>query len=348
MSEEGSKSRNGEQLPGANRGFWARVLEDLRLPFLLSIFLAIPAFIFGIVAFWETHQEAFDATSAYLNPALPTKSGYGLHLTLANNGNPPVVIDRASLDLPGAPHNMPIYYYLADPRVIDRYSTDPTGVDAEKQTLPIVVNPHSAQTVVLLTHPETLNNGRTNLPIAREEQQAFCNFLGTGHSRPTLILHLIWSGFVYGGPFQPAPSTESVQVGIAGAKSREPSWSARASGPADAPSAVLLRHRLADPSVGGLAKMVIYRHSEPRPIYALQRPLVGHSPTAFPLPRLDSGTYLIAFSVDGQVVVSSRLTIPTPKPDYSLTRNGQTGFCSRNAEIFRQRIDAFKAAEPVN
>ena len=121
MSEEGSKSRNGEQLPGANRGFWSRVLEDLRLPFLLSIFLAIPAFIFGIVAFWETHQEAFDATSAYLNPALPTKSGYGLHLTLANNGNPPVVIDRASLDLPGAPHNMPIYYYLADPRVIDRY-----------------------------------------------------------------------------------------------------------------------------------------------------------------------------------------------------------------------------------
>jgi hypothetical protein len=162
-------------------GFWSGFLADLRLPLLFSVFLAFPAFIFGIVSFWESHKEGFEASDAYMTrKPVATKSGYGVTLTLANNGNPPVVIDRAALDLPHAGHNMPINFYLADPRAINGYSADPTRVDAEKQPLPITVNPHSAQTVVLLAQPETLNNGTTKLHVARQEQQKFLRFSAAG------------------------------------------------------------------------------------------------------------------------------------------------------------------------
>jgi hypothetical protein len=339
-----ARTRAGSTNRGERQGFWSGLLADLRLPFLFSVFLAIPAFIFGIVSFWESHKEAFDASTAYVNPRVPTKNGYGIHVTLANNGNPPVVIDRAALDLPHAGHNLPIYFYLADPRAIDEYSTDPTRVNAEKQTLPISVNPHTARTVVLLAHPETLNNGRTKLPVVRQEQQEFCDFIHGGAPRPTLKLHLKWSGFVFGGPFRDAPDAKSLEVQIAGTKLTQPSWSATVTGSPDAPTSVLFRHRLAEPSVGDLVNMTIYRHSHASPIYAIKRPLVGHAPSAFPLPHLDKSTYLVDFSVDGDTVLTSRLHIPTPRPGYNLAHTGPTGFCSPKAELFRRHADALKAA----
>jgi hypothetical protein len=351
ISEESGERQSGErEQQGKSQGFWSGLLADLRLPLLFSVFLAIPAFIFGIASFWETHREAFDASSAYVNQRVPTKDGYGIHLTLANNGNPPVVIDRAALDLPDAAHNMPLHFYLADPRAIDAYSTDSTRVSAEKQTLPIAVNPHSAQTVVLLANAETLNNGRTKKRVAREEQQEFCDFIRPDDEvapapRPTLILHLKWSGFVFDGPFQSAPDTESLEVRLAGDKLAQASWSAAVTGSPDAPTSVLFKHHLAEPLEGDLAKMTVYRHSDPSPIYSLKRPLVGHSPTAFPLPHLDKSTYLVAFNVDGDVVLTSRLQIPTTrKPGFNLADTGPTGFCSPNAEHFRRQFDARIAA----
>jgi hypothetical protein len=365
MSEESDKGQSEEQEQGGHRtaiheldgkagkskGFWSRLRADLKLPFFVSLFLAIPAFIFGIVAFWETHREDFDASSAYLNDQAPTKSGYAIHLTLANNGNPPVVIESAALDLHQADHNMPIFFYVADPRAIDGYLTDPTRVSAEKQALPIAVNPHSAQTVILLADPRTLNNGRTKRRIFRQEQQEFCDFAappdpehvdaGSGIPSPTLILHVKWGSFVFGGPFEGAPDTELLKVDFRpGDKLRQPSWSARVNGSPVAPTSVLLRHHLAEPSVGGLAKMTMYSRSDPRPIYARERPLVGHTPTAFPLPPLDKSTYLVAFSVDGDVVLTSRLQVPTPKPGYNLAPTGRTGFCSPKAASYRQHFDA--------
>jgi hypothetical protein len=366
VSKKSGKKQSWEHAQRESRGFWSELLAELKLPALFSLFIAIPAAVFGFVAFWENHKEAFEASSAYINGnPVPTKSGYGINLTLSNNGNPPVVIDRAALDLYASQNmpNMQIYYYLPDPSAINGFSADPTRVDAEKQPLPITVNPHSAQTVVLLAQPETLNTGpRKNrnkpqarehaLYVARQEQQEFCDFVaeaqsgrasgaaGTDVSNPTLRLHLKWSGFVFGGPFQAARHSESLEVKMAGAKLNRPSWSATVTGSPDAPTSVLLRHHLAEAAAGGLAKMTLYRHSDPRPIYALERPLVGHTPTAFTLPPLDKSTYLVTFSVDGDIVVSSRLRIPTPRPGYDLVPGTrQTGFCSAKAVQYRDRFD---------
>jgi hypothetical protein len=293
--------------------------------------LSIPAFIFGLVIFWENHHEVFHPDGAYLNAKVPTKNGYGIHLSLTNNGNPPVVIDRASLDFPRARHNMNIYFYLSDPRAIDAYSTDPSRVSAERQQLPIAVDSHTAQTVVLLAHPETLNNGRTKPRVVREEQGEFCEFIADGTPRPTLRLHVNWSGLVLSDafPFLGAAETNSLEVRIAGKKLTPPSWSARLTGAPGAPTSVRFMHRLAEPSVGDLATMTLYGPSDPNPIYELERPLVGNTPTAFRLPHLDKGTYLVAFSVDGDVVVTARLPIRAhaPRPGYDLARPGRSGFC---------------------
>jgi hypothetical protein len=343
MSEERREKEDGADY----QGFWSRLLADLRLPFLITLFLSIPAFIFGIAVFWEDHKEGFDASSAHMNPRVPTKSGYGIHVTLANNGNPPVVIDRAALDLPHADHNMPIYSFLADPRAIDAYATDPTLVNAGKQALPIALNPHTAETVVLLAHPETLNDGETRLPVVREEQEEFCDFVRDGTPKPTLRLHLSWSGFVFGGPFQDAPDSESLEVRIAGTKLAQPSWSARLGGSSDRPTSVLLRHRLAEPSSADLARMTVYERSTPEPIFTLERPLAGHAPTAFPLPALEDRAYVVAFSVGEKVILASRLEIPTARAGDKLGRSGPTGFCSPEAEAFRRRLDARKIAGAV-
>ena len=172
----------------------------------------------------------------------------------------------------------------------------------------------------------------------------------------------MWSGHVYASFFQStppfflqtAPHWELVQVSHAGAKLNRPSWSAMVTGSPDAPTSVLLRHHLAEAADGGLAKMTVYRHSDPRPIYALERPLVGHTPTAFRLPPLDKSTYLVTFGVDGDIVVSSRLRIPPPRrlarhlqaslgagePGYDLVPGArQTGFCSPKAVHYRHRFD---------
>jgi hypothetical protein len=318
------KTEGAKQEQDESQGFWRKLVSDLRLPFLFSI----PAFIFGIVVFWENHHEDFHPGSAYLNAKVPTRSGYGIHLSLTNNGNPPVVIDRASLDFPRARHNANIYFYLSDPRAID--STDPSRVSAERQALPIAVDSDSAQTVVLLANPNTLNNGRTKLPVVREEQREFCDFIRDGVPRPKLRLHVDWSGLVLSDafPFLSAPDTESLEVRIAGNKLTQPSWSARLTGPPGTPTSVRFRHRLAEPSVGAMAKLTLYRHSDANPIYELARPLVGHTPTAFRLPHLGKGTYLVAFNVDDDVVVTARLPIPAPRLGYDLARTLPSGFCA--------------------
>jgi hypothetical protein len=62
MSEASGKRQNGEKELGESEGFWSGLVAELRLPFPFSVFLAIPAFVFGIAAFWETHKEALEAT----------------------------------------------------------------------------------------------------------------------------------------------------------------------------------------------------------------------------------------------------------------------------------------------
>jgi hypothetical protein len=319
------KTQSAEQEQDERQGFWRKLVSDLRLPFLFSI----PAFIFGIVVFWENHHEDFHPGSAYLNAEAPTRSGFGIHLSVTNNGDPPVVIDRASLDFPRAQHNANIYFYLSDPRVIDNYSTDPSRVSAERHALPIAVDSDSAQTVVLLADPRTFNTGRIEQGVVKKEQAEFCDFIHKGTPRPTLRLHIDWSGLVLSDafPFLGAPDTESLDVRIAGSKVTQPSWSARLAGRPGSPTSVRFSHQLAESSVGALAKMTLYRRSDSNPIYELERPLVGPTPTAFRLPRLGKGTYLVAFSVDGDVVVTARLPIPAPRPRYDLARTLPPAFC---------------------
>jgi hypothetical protein len=324
---DGRKRSKPRTETGEEPSLWRRIGSQLKLPLLLTI----PGVIIAIVVFWENHHEVFHADSAYVNAKVPTNSGYGIHLSLTNNGDPPVVIDRASLDFPRAGHNANIYFYLSDPRVIDDYSADPSRVSAEKQALPIAVDSHTAQPVVLLANPNTLNNGRIKLPVVREEQREFCDFIRDGTPRPTLRLHLDWTGLVLSDafPFLGAPDTNSLEVRIAGSKLTPPSWLARLTGPRGAPTSVQFRHRLAEANAGALAKMTLYGHADRKPIYELERPLVGHTPSPFRLPHLDKGTYLVAFSVDGDVVVTARLPIPAPRPGYDLAHTEPSGFCSK-------------------
>ena len=210
-----------------------------------SAIASIPAVIFGIVVFWENHHEAFQPGNATLYAKVPTLSGYGAQINLTNNGVPPVVIDRAHLDL-GGKRYLNIRFYIKDPLAINEYAVDPSRVAALRQPLPVVVDPHSTETVVLLADPATANTGRAGQKqkrFTRLEQGTFCEFIPDKRWKKMpkdpmeLTLHLDWSGLVLRNSVLPwfADGNPEVQVTIAGDKLTQPSWVAELSGPRPRP-----------------------------------------------------------------------------------------------------------------
>jgi hypothetical protein len=311
-------------------GRFKAILEKYQIPFALAVISAL----IGVVVFWENHHEGFDTNDdARLNTKVPTKSGYGIYLSLTNSGSPPAVIRDARLIVPGSKKNLPIGFYLADTTLLDDYATDPSRIRAERQLLPIAIDPHSSRTVVLLADPDALNDNRADEKVI-QDQLAFCSYVKSDDPnalrQPDLKLGMKWNGLILAGSITRglADPEHSVDVSIAGNKLSQPSWRAGVVGPVNRPQAVILQHRLAEAHTGGLAKMAIYGRPGEGVIYDLERPLVGNRPTPFRLPALERDrSYLVAFSLAGDVVVSGRLPVPTPKRGYDLARPN-TGFCS--------------------
>ena len=175
-------------------------------------------------------------------------------------GDPHGPADRARLK-----KNLPINFYLSDTSLIDDYSTDPSRVRAERQLLPIAVDPHTSRTVVLLADPDALSGGRSRDRVIRD-QLAFCSYVKSDDANalrhPELKLGMKWTGLVLAGRIRDglAQDDENVTLDIAGNKLTQPSWRAELVGPMSAPRAVMFRHRLAEASTGGIAKMSVYGH----------------------------------------------------------------------------------------
>ena len=271
MSSTGTGEPDGSEQKSRIRRF----VETFQIPVALTLISVV----IGVIVFWENHHEGFNANDARLNTQVATKSGYGIYLSVTNNGSPAAVIRTARLIVPGSKKNLPINFYLSDTSLIDDYSTDPSRVRAERQLLPIAVDPHTSRTVVLLADPDALSGGRSRDRVIRD-QLAFCSYVKSDDANalrhPELKLGMKWTGLVLAGRIRDglAQDDENVTLDIAGNKLTQPSWRAELVGPMSAPRAVMFRHRLAEASTGGIAKMSVYGRPGEGVIYELERPLV--------------------------------------------------------------------------
>ena len=231
---------------------------------------------------------------AYVNAGDETAVGYGIRLTLINDGLRPIIVGSVQLRFQGRLLST-ADTYLADSRLLDRYSIDPDSVRREQRPLPFAIEARNAQTIALLFDLEERKN-------TKQQVNQFCRAVAGEPGNHGLGLRVSMS-----------PDTQiDVSLPIRGSRVPPFDWSAipdASSSPRRIPIGIRLTQVLADASSRHLIRMDVWgagRH------YVVYRPVVGPTGTLFPLPQLAQGSYWVAFRDGDRVVVADKMRVPVP------------------------------------
>jgi hypothetical protein len=249
----------------------------------------------------EEERETVFRAYGYVNAREETTHGYGARVILVNESLRPVVVENALLEIEGH-RGARVYYYLGDARALARFRLDPGGVEREKELLPLVVDARSARTVGLLLNLAVLNDMKRAKEDVLAAKREFCAIASGKRKRKSLTIRLGLTG----------GEREEFELDIAGFTESRPPWRASVLGPREAPTAIRLSRRFAEPIAGRVVTMTVWDRRSGRRQRAT-RPLIGPAAATFPLPELSRGSYPVSFSEGGRIVLAGELEVPVPR-----------------------------------
>jgi hypothetical protein len=240
-----------------------------------------------------------------------TNEGFGLRIFVVNEGLRGVAVTDARLLLNGRTVGRATGF-LPDLRILDRFFIEPAAVTDQQLNLPFSVAPRAERNVALMfadirssfpgvegrRHGPPINDVERRLRGLQRRFELFAEVPSKGRVRLELTL-------------VPGGRRSYIVKRLEGMTPRF-QWQIFLDGRGRRVQSISVRRKLAASAQSDLLTLHVYSETGPLVRKTVTRPLIGDTPTSFPLGRLPRGRFVYAFTLAGRVVTGGRFLSEDP------------------------------------